>query len=121
MVCGNPGRAAVIVVGLEQTAAHLVDLVFPQVPVRQWVLSLPKRLRYFHHHQTRLVNTVLRIVLAEVGAAVRSCSPDTPSGERFGVVAFVHRVKPHSGVVQIPSDSDTRDSDVAAGDYRILR
>jgi len=56
VVCGNPGRAAVVAVGLEQTAAHLVDLVFLQVPVRQWVLSLPRRLRYFHHHQTRLVN-----------------------------------------------------------------
>ena len=27
-------------------AAHLVDHVFPRVPVRQWVLSLPHRLRY---------------------------------------------------------------------------
>ncbi|MEO6263793.1 MAG: transposase zinc-binding domain-containing protein [Luteimonas sp.] len=27
------------------TAAHLVDAVIPQVPMRQWVLSLPKRLR----------------------------------------------------------------------------
>jgi hypothetical protein len=30
---------------MAETAAHLVDHVFPQVPVRQWVLSLPKRLR----------------------------------------------------------------------------
>ena len=27
-------------------AAHLVDHVFPDVPIRQWVLSLPHRLRY---------------------------------------------------------------------------
>ncbi|MFM8766627.1 MAG: hypothetical protein ACKOD9_02265, partial [Rubrivivax sp.] len=26
---------------MSQTAAHLVDHVIPQVPVRQWVLSLP--------------------------------------------------------------------------------
>ena len=32
---------------MEQTAAHLVDHVFPHLPVRQWVLSVPKRLRYF--------------------------------------------------------------------------
>jgi len=32
--------------GMAETAAHLVDQVFPQVPVRQWVPSLPKRLRY---------------------------------------------------------------------------
>jgi hypothetical protein len=28
-----------------ETAAHLSDHVFPRLPVRQWVLSVPKRLR----------------------------------------------------------------------------
>jgi len=31
---------------MAERAAHLVDDVFPVVPVRQWVLSLPHRLRY---------------------------------------------------------------------------
>ena len=31
---------------MAERAAHLVDSVFPRVPVRQWVLSLPPRLRY---------------------------------------------------------------------------
>jgi len=31
---------------MTERAAHLVDHVFPDVPVRQWVLSLPYRLRY---------------------------------------------------------------------------
>lgn len=31
---------------MAERAAHLVDHVFPRVPVRQWVLSLPHRLRY---------------------------------------------------------------------------
>jgi len=35
------------VVDVEATAAHLVDHVIPLVPVRQWVISLPKRLRGF--------------------------------------------------------------------------
>ena len=30
---------------MSQTAAHLVEHVIPQVPVRQWVLSLPIPLR----------------------------------------------------------------------------
>ena len=30
-----------------ETAAHLTDYVFPRLPVRQWVLSVPRRLRYF--------------------------------------------------------------------------
>ena len=31
---------------MAERAAHLVDHVFPRVPVRQWVLSVPHRLRY---------------------------------------------------------------------------
>jgi hypothetical protein len=31
---------------MAERAAHLVDQVLPDVPVRQWVLSLPHRLRY---------------------------------------------------------------------------
>lgn len=53
----------------------------------QCVLSLPKRLRYFLQRQAPLVNPLLRIFLAEVEAALRSCSPDA----RFGAVALVHR------------------------------
>ncbi|MDH4215401.1 MAG: transposase zinc-binding domain-containing protein [Gallionella sp.] len=30
-----------------ETAAHLAEHVFPCLPVRQWVLSVPKRLRFF--------------------------------------------------------------------------
>jgi len=30
---------------MAETAAHLVDHVFPPLPVRQWVLAVPKRLR----------------------------------------------------------------------------
>jgi len=32
---------------MAETAAHLVDHVFPSLPVRQWVLAVPKWLRYF--------------------------------------------------------------------------
>ena len=71
---------------MAETAAHLVDHVFPQVPVRQWVLSWPKRLRYFHHHDASLVNPVLRIFLPEFERA-----PVLQSGARFGAVIFVHR------------------------------
>ncbi len=46
---------------MAETAAHLVDHVFPQVPVRQWVFSLPKRLRYFVHRDVELVGRVLHI------------------------------------------------------------
>ena len=43
-----------------EIAAHLVDHVIPPVPVRQWVLSLPKRLRGFLQRDAALAGTVLR-------------------------------------------------------------
>jgi hypothetical protein len=38
---------------MADTAAHLVDNVFPHVPVRQWVLSLPFEIRYRMSHGGR--------------------------------------------------------------------
>ncbi len=76
---------------MAETAAHLVDQVFPRVPVRQWVMAFPKRLRYFLHHDADLVNRVLGIFLAIVENALKSCSPGAPSNARIGAVTFVHR------------------------------
>ena len=46
---------------MSDTAAHLVDRVFPHVPVRQWVLSFPYALRYRLAYDARLVSDVLAI------------------------------------------------------------
>ena len=52
---------------MTERAAQLVDHVFPDVPVRQWVLSLPYRLRYrlaWDHDLCRAVVAVsMRAVL----------------------------------------------------------
>ena len=61
---------------MEETAAHLVNEVFPQVPVRQWVLSFPKRLRYFLARDSDLLNHVLRIFLDGLVKVLQSCFPD---------------------------------------------
>jgi len=74
-----------------ETAAHLVDNVFPQVPVRQWVLSFPKRLRYFLARDADLLNRVLRIFLDCVEKALHSCCSDAPEHARLAAVTFVHR------------------------------
>ena len=46
-----------------RTAGHLVNLVFPHLAVRQWMLSMPKRLRYFLQHYGAALNMALRIFL----------------------------------------------------------
>jgi hypothetical protein len=46
---------------MAERAAHLVDHVLPAVPIRQWVLSLPHRLRYLLAWDHGLCRAVLRI------------------------------------------------------------
>ena len=53
-----------------ETAAHLTDHVFPRLPVRQWVLSLPKRLRY-HLDDAKLQNAVLHSLLHGIEQGLR--------------------------------------------------
>ena len=46
---------------MAERAAHLVDHVLPAVPIRQWVLSLPYRLRYLLAWDHALCRAVLAI------------------------------------------------------------
>lgn len=76
---------------MAETAAHLVDHVLPRLPVRQWVLSLPKRLRYHLHHDREALNTALRIFLDQIERHLRAHSPGAGPNARIGAVAFIHR------------------------------
>ena len=49
-----------------EAAAHLADHVFPRLPVLQWVLSVPKRLRYHLPHDPTIETLALRIFLSIV-------------------------------------------------------
>ena len=78
-----------------ETAAHLTDHVFPRLPVRQWVLSVPKRLRYFMQRDGAMLNMVLRIFLRVIAQSLQSCSPGAAQLDKvalhIGAVAFIHR------------------------------
>jgi hypothetical protein len=56
---------------MADTAAHLVDRVLPEVPVRQWVLSLPFALRYRLAYDSRLAGQVLGLFVRAVSASLR--------------------------------------------------
>jgi hypothetical protein len=58
-----------------ETAAHLTDHVFPRLPVRQWVLSVPKRLRYFMQRDGPVLNMVLRIFLRVIAQNLHANCP----------------------------------------------
>jgi len=46
---------------MTERAAHFVDAMLPWVPVRQWVLTVPYRLRYQLAWNHRLSRAVLRV------------------------------------------------------------
>jgi hypothetical protein len=74
---------------MAEVAAHLVDEVFPPLPVRQWVLSVPKRLRYFLQRDPEALSAVLHIVLRVIEARLRQRSRCV--GGQLGAVSFVQR------------------------------
>jgi hypothetical protein len=76
---------------MAETAAHLVDHVLPRLPVRQWVLSVPKRLRYHLQHDHKALNSALRIFLDAIERHLRARCPDSGPKARIGAVAFIHR------------------------------
>ncbi len=78
---------------MADTAAHLVDRVFPEVPVRQWVLSLPFSLRYRLAYDARLVSEVLRIFVQAVfrSLAGRAREHAGVLRSQCGAVTFVQR------------------------------
>ena len=69
----------------------MVDQVFPPLAVRQWVLSVPKRLRYFLEREPAAVTAVLHIFLRVVEAHLRKSCPGASAQARFGAVSFIHR------------------------------
>ena len=51
---------------MQGTALHLVDRVLPRVPVRQWVLSLPRWVRFLLARDPSLITRTLDRALREI-------------------------------------------------------
>ena len=80
---------------MTEAAAHLTDHVFPCLAVRQWVLSVPKRLRYYLQRDKGALNAALRIFLRVVQQNLQAHCPSAakadPTSLHLGSVAFIHR------------------------------
>jgi hypothetical protein len=78
---------------MSATAAHLVDRVFPRVPVRQWVLSLPYALRYRLAYDAHMVGDVLAIFTKTVFASLirRAREFGAVQKAQCGAVTFIQR------------------------------
>ena len=77
---------------MADTAAHLVDRVFPHVPVRQWVLSFPHALRYRLAYDSHLID-VLDIFIKTVFASLirRAAEFGAVRKPQCGAVSFIQR------------------------------
>jgi hypothetical protein len=67
------------------------DHVLPPLPLRQWVLSLPKRIRPFLPHDPCLAGDVLRVLLRAIRTTLRRTSPPASGDAQLGAVSFLHR------------------------------
>jgi hypothetical protein len=83
---------------LAQTAAHLADHVIPPVPVRQWVISVPKRLRGMLADRPAAVSALTKIFIAEIQRLLLAASRGIPDAvmpraarPRLGGISFLHR------------------------------
>ena len=77
---------------MAERAAHLVDHVFPVVPVRQWVLTVPHRLRYMVAWDHDLCRAVMGVFMrAVLGWHRRRARAQGIASGRSGAVAIIQR------------------------------
>ena len=77
---------------MTERAAHLVDHVWPEVPVRQWVLTLPPHVRYLLAWRHDRCTAVAGVLYRAVHRQMRSWARTRGLGEaRSGAVIVVQR------------------------------
>jgi len=97
-----------------ETAAHLVENLIPAVPIRQFVISFPMRIRHYLRTDD-ILQKVLRIVVEEIRKKLIACSPET-SHAQIGAISFIHHfgntlnIHPHFHLV-VPDGIFSHDGD----------
>lgn len=81
---------------MADTAIHLVEKVIPEVPIRQWVCSLPWRLRVLLGYDRKLCAEVLEAFVLELSCSLKrrakqSLSLKTVAHAMTGAVSVIQR------------------------------
>jgi ribosomal protein S27E len=77
---------------MAESAAHLVDHVFPVAPVRQFVLTFPYPLRFLLAAQPRVLREVLAVVQRGIATfLIRKSGFTVAAGARTGAVTLIQR------------------------------
>lgn len=75
-----------------ESAAHLVDHVLPEQPIRQWVLTFPYPLRFLFAAQPQVLSQVLGVVYRAISTYLTKMTGFTvASGARSGAVTLIQR------------------------------
>ena len=86
-ICPSCGARRMI-----DTADHLVNHVFPNARIRQWVISFPFQLRYLMAYDAEKLNKILAIVIRAIKGFYRNkAKAKGIKKAEFGAVAFIQR------------------------------
>ena len=97
---------------MAESAALLVDEIFPQLPIRQWVLSVPFALRFLLAREPQVMGSVLRIVYRAIASDLITQAGFTAATAQTGAVTLIDRAHPcarpfgRPAVVPIGSPAD---------------
>lgn len=67
---------------MAETAAQLCDHIFSRLPVRPWVLSVPKRLPYFMQRDGAVLAMVLGILVRLIAQTLQGSSLDAANSDK---------------------------------------
>jgi ribosomal protein S27E len=76
---------------MTESAAHLVDEVLPQVPMRQWVLSVPFALRYLFARDPKALRAALEVIYRTIAAFQRRRAGYRRQEADCGAVTLIQR------------------------------
>ena len=76
---------------MTMSAAHIMDQVLPKVATRQFVLALPKRIRYYVARDSLLSSKVLKIFIQEIEKHFKMSLPAISSNAKLGAITFNQR------------------------------
>ncbi|SIR68912.1 transposase [Fluoribacter gormanii] len=74
-----------------ESAALLVDGIFPDAPIRQWVLSLPYDLRFLLANNPEMITDVLKVIHRAIGSYVIKKAGLTIKTGKTGAVTLIQR------------------------------
>ncbi len=95
---------------MAEAATHLVDEVFPEKPMRQWVLTFPFHLRFLFAREPKIMGEVLGIVNRTLSTfLIKKAGLTRKSGAKTGSVTFIQRRDEDQAFLSINSDPTAMD------------